>query len=336
MAVTSLYVTEEPRAAAAEVDICTLEITKKYEVIPSTVCSVCLTLGLVYCLFGYHCLKMVMFFSGFVPGSAALFLLYHKEPVLDAQLGPEAMAGIGLGVGVLCGLMTMLVSTMGLLLSGLQLGCLLSLHFLVVLGQFYSLTPVWLPLSAVLAASILTAVFTLQWQKLFTIISTSVFGAATVMLCMDYLLGTFMLPDQVYEMFRQVAPRPMCWFNWVITAISPVMTLMGVLVQWKFTANGASSHTEVANKKQKKHVKQHRYKEERSRRQPYQRRRPPLLKRYAGDVLAPSYLQSLREHQTGTGSSTSSISTITHTGTDLDFETGSMVPLTPASPAFRV
>lgn len=186
---------------------------------------------------------MVMFFSGFILSSAAILLLYHKEPMLDTQLGTETKAGITLGVGVLCGLMTMLVSTMGLLLSGLQLGSLLSLAILVVIGQFHSLTPVWAPLSAVMAASIVTAVFTLQWQKLFTVIYTSVFGATAVTLCVDYLLGTFMLPDQVYDMLCQVAPRPLCWFNWAIAGIWPVMSLIGVLVQWRFTAKGVS-HTE--------------------------------------------------------------------------------------------
>lgn len=186
---------------------------------------------------------MVMFFSGFMSGTAAVLLLYHKEPVLDVQLGTETKAGIGLGVGVLCGLMTMLVSTMGLLLSGLQLGTLLSLAILVVIGQFHSLTPVWVPLSFVLAASIITAVSSLQWQKLFSIFYTSVFGATTVMLCVDYLVGTFVLPEQVYDMLCQVAPRPLCWFNWAITGICPTLSLLGVLVQWRFTAKGVS-HTE--------------------------------------------------------------------------------------------
>lgn len=319
----------------AEVDICTLEINIKYEVIPSIVCSVCLSFGLIYSFFGYRCFKMVMFFSGFMFGSAAVVLLYHKEPVLDAQLGTETKAGIGLGVGVLCGLMTMLVSTMGLILSGIQLGGLVSLPILVVIGQFYSLTPVWVPLSAVVAVSVVTAVFTIQWQKLFTIIYTSVFGATAVMLCVDYLVGTFMLPDQVYDMLCQAAPRPLCWFNWAITGIFPVLSLIGVLVQWKFTGKGVS-HTEAAQKKQKKNARKHRHRESRRGPQPHRRRRPPPLKRYAGDVLAPSYLQSLQEHQMGTGSSCSSVSTITHTLIDFDFETGSMVPLTAASPVFAV
>lgn len=184
-----------------------------------------------------------MFFSGFMLGSSATLLLYHMEPILDAQLTLETKAGISLGVGVLTGLMTMLVSTMGLLLCGLQLGGLLAVAVLVLIGQFHSLTSLWVPLSGVLAASILSAVFTLVWQKLFTVIYTSALGASAVTLCVDYLLGTFALPDQVYDMLHQGAPRRLCWFNWAIVGIFPVLSLMGVFVQWRFSAKGVS-HTE--------------------------------------------------------------------------------------------
>lgn len=181
-----------------------------------------------------------MFFSGFMLGSSATLLLYHMEPMLDAQLTLETKAGISLGVGVLTGLMTMLVSTMGLLLCGLQLGGLLAVTVLVLIGQFHSLTSLWVPLSGVLAAGILFAVFTLVWQKLFTIIYTSAMGASAVTLSVDYLLGTFALPDQVYDMLHQGAPRRLCWFNWAVVGIFPVLSLMGVLVQWRFSAKGVS------------------------------------------------------------------------------------------------
>lgn len=185
---------------------------------------------------------MVMFFSGFALSSAAALLFYCSEPILDSQLRPETKAGISLGVGVLCGLVTLLVSSIGLVISGLQLGSLLSLAILVIIGQFHSLTPVWVSLGSVLALSIVTAVFTLHWQKFFAVVYTSVSGGAIMMLCVDYLLGTFMLPDQVHDILSEVAPRPFCWFNWVITGIWPVMSFIGLAVQWSVSARGLS-HT---------------------------------------------------------------------------------------------
>lgn len=198
-----------------------------------------LTLSL-FLLPGYRCFKMVMFFSGFMFASSAMLLFYHKEPEFTSQLREGTKAGIGLGVGVLSGLFTMLVSTLGLLLSGLQLGSLLSLSILVIVAQFQSLTPVWVPLCVILAASITSAVFTLQWQRFFSIFYTSVFGATIVMLCADYIVGSFVLPHQVYDMLFQVTPRSLCWFNWAITGICPSLSTIGVLVQWWFTARGVS------------------------------------------------------------------------------------------------
>lgn len=52
--------------------------------------------------------------------------------------------------------------------------------------------------------------------------------------------------------------------------------------------------------------------------------------------LPQSYLQSLRERQMGTGTSMSSLGTANHANLDYDFETGSTVPLTAASPVVRV
>lgn len=42
----------------------------------------------------------------------------------------------------------------------------------------------------------------------------------------------------------QVAPKkPVCWFTWVILGVWPVLAFLGVLIQWKVTAEGFS-HTE--------------------------------------------------------------------------------------------
>lgn len=252
-------------------------------------------------------------------GSAATLLLYHKEPMLDAQLALESKAGIGLAVGVLTGLMTMLVPTMGLLFSGLQLGGLLAVATLVVVGQFHSLSSLWVPLCGTLAASVVSAVVTLLWQKLFAVIYTSALGAGAVTLCVDHLVGASALPDQVYDMLHQGAPRRLCWFNWAIAGIFPALSLIGALVQWSLTARGLSHragepreslhhlthsrpptpHLKPSSlcprlcrcageqQKHKKCVKKQKYRESRRRAHSHRRRRPPPLRRYNGDVLAP-------------------------------------------------
>ena len=63
-----------------------------------------------------------MFLSGLLSGALVIFLLCHKERVLETQLSLEVSAGIALGIGLLCGLVTMLVRSVGLFLTGLLLG----------------------------------------------------------------------------------------------------------------------------------------------------------------------------------------------------------------------
>lgn len=39
-------------AGIAEVDACSLEIERKYDVIPAVICSMCCLFGIIYCFFG--------------------------------------------------------------------------------------------------------------------------------------------------------------------------------------------------------------------------------------------------------------------------------------------
>lgn len=329
-------------AGIPEIDACDVDIERKYEVIPAVICSMCCLFGTIYCFFGYRCFKAVMFLSGLMFGSVVIFLLCHKERVLDTQLSVEVSAGIGLGIGLLCGLVTMLVRSVGLFITGLLLGLLLALSGLLVAHQFYTPSTVWVPLGTLLGIGMLFSVLTLQWQKLFTVLSTAVFGAAIMTVCADYFVEMLALVSHVYECLRLVTAPPLCWYSWVILGIWPALSLMGILVQWKLTAEGFS-HTEVIISRRQKRVQLMRIRQKDAKKRQQSggqegtyRRKPTPVKRYAGDILAPSYLQNLRDRQMCTGTSLSSIGTTNHTMIDFDYETGSTVPLTATTPVIRV
>ncbi|CAL8339431.1 unnamed protein product [Merluccius merluccius] len=329
-------------AGVADVDVCNLEIERKYEIIPAVICSMCCLFGIIYCFFGYRCFKAVMFLSGLMFGSVIIFLLCHKERVLDTQLSVEASAGIGLGIGLLCGLVTMLVRSVGLFMTGLLLGLLLAVAALLVTQQFYTPTTVWVPLGTLLGTGMLFSVLTLQWQKPLTVLSTAVFGAAVMTVCADYFVEMLALTAHAYGGLRLEPGPPLCWYSWVILGVWPVLSGMGVLVQWKLTDEGFS-HTEVVINRRQKRVQLMRIREKEAKKRQqtggqegtYRRKAPPV-KRYAGDLLAPSYLQSLRDRQTGTGTSLSSLGTGNHTMIDMDYDTGSTAPLTATTPIVRV
>ncbi|XP_041120176.1 transmembrane protein 198-B-like isoform X2 [Polyodon spathula] len=334
---------------------CDQEIERRYEVVPSVVCAMCCLFGVIYCFFGYRCFKAVMFLTGLMFGSIIIFMLCYKERVLDTQLSVEASAGIGLAIGVLCGLVTMLVRSVGLFMVGLLLGLLVALATLVVMEQFYHPPTVWIPLGLLLGTGMLFAVFTLQWQRCFTTLSTAVFGSAIITVTVDYFIELSLLVQYVYERVKVAPQRPVCWFSWVILGVWPVLSLLGVLVQWKVTAEGYS-HTEVIisrqqrrvqlmrirqkeerkdRKKKKQHYQhQHQHQQKPVPQEPAYRRKPNPIRRFDGDVLSPSYIQSFRDRQTG---NPLNLGSVAHTIVDLDYECGSMVPLTAASgPAVRV
>lgn len=246
----------------------------RYKVVPSVVCSMCCLFGIIYCFFGksekcissavsrmdervglqtqsvgpllsgYRCFKAVMFLTGLMFGSVVIFMLCYKERVLDTQLSVEASVGIGLGIGTLCGLVTMLVRSVGLFMVGLLLGLLVAVATLVGMEELSSSPPrsVWVPLGVLLGLGMIFAVLTLQWQRFFTTLSTAVFGAAVITVALDYFVELFALVLYMYERMKAAPGKPVCWITWVVLGVWPALTVLGVIIQWTVTAEGYS-HT---------------------------------------------------------------------------------------------
>lgn len=315
----SLSATETARAA------CALEIRREYELVPAVTCSLCFALGLLYCFCGYRCFKTVLFLSGLAFGSAVGHLLCVQERLLDGR----TQAGVSLGVGLLAALVAVLVRSVGLFLTGLQLGALLSGAALLLLGQYYPVfSAAWVPVGVVIGTSVFFAVITLCWRKAMMVAATAVVGAAVTTACVGYWVE---MPVLVLRAFAGVKRQQgLCWYSWAVIGIWPVLAALGMLVQWRITA-----HADVCVRGTQKQLDLTRIRQTRDRRRTEgtHRRRPPALQRYTGDVLAPSYLASLRERQTHTGSSLWSLTSVHHTMIDFDSETGSLVPLTASASA---
>lgn len=186
----------------------------------------------------------MLFLTGLMFGSVIIFLLCYKERVLDTQLSIEASVGIGLGIGTLCGLVTMLVRSVGLFMVGLLLGLLVGIGTLIGMEELSSNPPrsVWVPLGVLLGLGMLFAVLTLQWQRCFTTLSTAVFGAAVIVVATDYFVELFGLVRYIYDRVKTGPREPVCWTTWVVLGAWPALALLGVLVQWRVTAEGYS-HT---------------------------------------------------------------------------------------------
>uniref|UniRef100_A0A673N0X3 Transmembrane protein 198 n=1 Tax=Sinocyclocheilus rhinocerous TaxID=307959 RepID=A0A673N0X3_9TELE len=295
---------------------CAPDIRTEYELGPAVTCSLCFALALIYCFCGYRCFKTVLFVSGLAWGAAVGQLLCVQERLLDGW----TRASVSLGVGLLAALVAVLVRSVGLFLTGLQLGALLSGAALLLLGQYYPvLSPPWAPVGAVVGASVFCAVITLCWRKAMMVAATASVGAAGATVCVGYWVETPVLVLRAFEGLK--TQQGLCWHSWPVIGIWPVLTALGMLVQCRITA-----HADVCVTGEQKQLDLTRIRQTRG-------RRPPALQRYTGDVLAPSYLASLRERQTHTGSSLWSLSSVHHVMIDFDSETGSLVPLTTSASA---
>nr|XP_057907695.1 transmembrane protein 198-B-like isoform X2 [Doryrhamphus excisus] len=333
----------------------------RYKVVPSVVCSMCCLFGIIYCFFGYRCFKAVMFLTGLMFGSVVIFMLCYKERVLDTQLSVEASVGIGLGIGTLCGLVTMLVRSVGLFMVGLLLGLLVAVATLVGMEELSDSPPrsVWVPLGVLLGLGMLFAVLTLQWQRIFTTLSTAVFGAAVITVALDYFVELFALVLYMYERMKAVPGKPVCWITWVVLGVWPALTLLGVVVQWKVTAEGYS-HTKVIISRQQRRMQvmrirqrddRYRHKKKKKKPQgsssnqhqakqlhqePAYRRKPNPIRRYDTDVLSPSYIQSFRDRQVQAQPFPRHFLGGPHSAVDLGYDCGSTAPLTTAAgPSLR-
>lgn len=192
---------------------------------------------------GYRCFKAVLFLTGLLFGSVVIFLLCYRERVLETQLSAGASAGIALGIGLLCGLVAMLVRSVGLFLVGLLLGLLLAAAALLGSAPYYQPGSVWGPLGLLLGGGLLCALLTLRWPRPLTTLATAVTGAALIATAADYFAELLLLGRYVVERLRAAPVPPLCWRSWALLALWPLLSLMGVLVQWRVTTE-SDSHTE--------------------------------------------------------------------------------------------
>ncbi|XP_036615836.1 transmembrane protein 198-like [Trichosurus vulpecula] len=313
---------------------CVLEPQDNPELVPALACALCCFFGVIYCCFGYRCFKAVMFLSGLLSGALVIFLLCHKERVLETQLSLEVSAGIALGIGLLCGLVTMLVRSVGLFLTGLLLGLTLGAGALLGTEPIYQPPSAWVPTGGLVGLALLGALLTLRWPRPFTMLGTALLGAAVLVGCADYFLEGLALGGRLGQRLQALpALPPLCWYSWALLGAWPALGALGALAQWRLTAEGHRGHDDGVLSHRLKGLQLLRIRQQEAKWQQnsgvaasegsYRRQLPPRA-RSPADSLAPSYLQSLRDRQLGP----STMGTPHHAILDLDSDCGSTSPLT--------
>ena len=175
-----------------------------------------------------------MFLTGFILASVVIFLICEEE----SDLKTGANAGIALGIGLLCGLITMLVHFFGLFMTGFCMGLFITIATLVIIAQFYTVTVIWVPIGIAFGCGAISGLLTLKWQKELVIVSTSIIGAATIITSIDYFVELFRLVGYVYGRFRLEESEPLCWYSWLILGVWPLVSVLGMILQFRVTSKG--------------------------------------------------------------------------------------------------
>ncbi|XP_033106243.1 transmembrane protein 198-like [Anneissia japonica] len=265
-----------------------------FDIPMSIICCLLLIFGIIFSFFGYRCFKAVMFLVGFMFGAVVVLIICEEEDLLSTG----ANAGIAVGIGLLFGLITMLVQYIGLFMTGFQLGLLIGVSTLIILEQFYHPTTFWFPVGITFGCGVVCALLTLQWQKSMVILSTSITGGSTVVVCLDYFMEMFIMVKYVYDRMRANESISVCWYSWLILAVWPIVAVVGIIVQIRVTGKDYD-HKEVAKPRTRpatKRMELYKIRQQESRNMKQQRYRYlHQIRRYNGDIVTPSYLQSVHD-----------------------------------------
>lgn len=269
-------------------------IDYNYDIVTAVICAMCFIFGILYTFFGYRFFKAVMFLTGFLFGSVLVYLICTEEKILSVA----ANAGIAVGAGLLCGLITMLVQYVGLFLTGFNFGISIATGILIVLEQYYHPQTKWIPIGILVGTGVVFALFTLKFQKGGTILGTSIFGGLLMISCLDFFIENFLVMHYLWDRVKGEFSPPVCWYSWIILGCWPFCFLVGVIAQWKITGKGFN-HKEVVQhrKAQTVNLKRTRSKEkDKTKENTHQSRYRHLyqIRRFNGDVISQNYIQSIQ------------------------------------------
>ncbi|XP_041478010.1 transmembrane protein 198-like [Lytechinus variegatus] len=265
----------------------------RYNIPTAVVCGISFIFGIIFNFFGYRCFKAVMFLVGFILASVVSFLICQEQ----SSLATGANAGIALAIGLLCGLITMLIQIVGLFMTGVHMGLFSAIIVLIIVEQFVHMDVLLVPIGITFGLGIIFGLITLKFQRTFVILATSLIGGAIVATCTDYYLELFRMVNYVYDRFRlQVSLEP-CWYSWLILALWPFVSLVGIIIQFKVTAKGFN-HKQVSGHTKTRRVELQKLRQREAREEVRAQKYCDLYRARSrnADIVTQSYLQSIHDH----------------------------------------
>lgn len=290
-------------------------INTNYGIVAAILSVMCFMFGVLYTFFGYRFFKAVMFLTGFIFASVLVYTICLEHDALP----PEGNIGAAVGAGILCGLATMLVQYIGIFLTGFHFGVAIGVGVLIIVEQFVQLETRWINIGVLVGVGAVFALLSLRFQKALTILGTSIMGGALMVTCLDYFIEQAAMMQFVWDKMKGDDSGPMCWYSWIILGCWPFCCIVGALIQWRVTGMGVDHREALHNKKginlQRLRLRQKREAQHTRYRHLYQ------VRRYNGDVIAQSYIQSVQHKSSPAMQSLTALNTGDPAATELESAT---------------
>ena len=213
-------------ASLPQLSLCIIFFTEKTKTITA---KVVLIMPCFFLFSGHKYQKTALFLVGFSGGALFTYVICIVRSTLLIYYILLITALIAILLGILC---TTIVFC-GLFAVGLGAGMCLSIAFLLAFSHLYAYETLSIPIGVVIGTSVLMAGATVWWKRVLLIISSSIYGGALIMGPVDYFVEDFWLLDYAWrKAFLVKYSGEPCLFSWIILGVWPLMSLVGLLVQF--------------------------------------------------------------------------------------------------------
>lgn len=182
---------------------------------------------------GFKYLRTSLFLTGFSGGAILTFFICIEKSTLQLQYILLITVAIAIFVGILC----TTVVFCGLFSSGIAAGFCISMAFLLGFSSlFEGYKTISIPIAVVISVSVILAGISVWWKRCL-IVTSSVFGAAMIMGGADYFIeDLWLLTYSLKKIFLVTVHGEPCLVSWIILGSWPLLTVIGLLVQFLKTA----------------------------------------------------------------------------------------------------
>lgn len=219
------------------------EVRPTYSIIPAVISGFLIIDGGVLCSFGFRHQRTSFSLLGFtIAGLVGYAIVEYK---FDYSMAIQLLitGSMALFVSILCSS----VLYCGIFLTGLCTGFSIGCITILIIAEVHSFSSFAEPVFILLGVALAFASATLWWKRVFIIVGTSVAGGAFVMGGIDYFIEGFLFTEYIQHIMYNQKFRKLCYFSWIVFAVFPAVSVIGVLVQYFKTAKLQKNPTSLSH-----------------------------------------------------------------------------------------